>query len=152
MAHMTVRRIITYDHNKKILAVIVLLIGASIFFTGQSFAAQRRYHTKKVVHQGGAGNVAHYKKDVDTRREVRATVNKKHKQVHEKTGTQHHLTRRHYRHPKYGYVYIDSNNFYGATEVIVDGETYYYKDGVYYKIYYEGTDIIFVVVDDPHRN
>jgi hypothetical protein len=33
--------------------------------------------------------------------------------------------------------------------VVVSGATYYVQDGVYYKPYYEGNKIVYVVVEEP---
>ena len=38
----------------------------------------------------------------------------------------------------------------GYTTVIVIGATYYLYEGVYYKPYYEGNTIVFVVVENPN--
>jgi hypothetical protein len=38
---------------------------------------------------------------------------------------------------------------HGHTTVVVSGHTYYIHDGVYYKRYYEGNDVVYVVVEDP---
>ncbi len=37
----------------------------------------------------------------------------------------------------------------GYTTVVVSGATYYYYDDVYYRRYYEGTEIVYVVVEVP---
>jgi len=37
----------------------------------------------------------------------------------------------------------------GCRDVVVGGETYYYCDGVYYQVYYEGDQVVYVVVDEP---
>ncbi len=37
----------------------------------------------------------------------------------------------------------------GYTTVVVTGTTYYVHDGVYYKPYYEGDKVVYVVVEKP---
>jgi len=40
---------------------------------------------------------------------------------------------------------------HGHTTVVVSGYTYYVHDGVYYKRYYEGNDVVYVVVEEPAK-
>lgn len=40
---------------------------------------------------------------------------------------------------------------HGHTTVVVSGHTYYIHDGVYYKRYYKGNDVVYVVVEDPNE-
>jgi len=39
----------------------------------------------------------------------------------------------------------------GYTMMVIAGVTYYHHAGVYYKPYYEGTQVVYVVVDNPKR-
>jgi len=61
--------------------------------------------------------------------------------------TARRVHRRHHRHRSSGYVYSLSSD---CREEIVSGKRYYYCDGVYYQAYYQGNDVVYVEVADPH--
>ena len=61
--------------------------------------------------------------------------------------TARRVHRRHHRYQTGGYVYSLSSD---CREEIVSGKRYYYCDGVYYQAYYQGNDLVYVEVEDPH--
>ncbi len=61
--------------------------------------------------------------------------------------TARRVHRRHHRYRTGAYVYSLSSD---CREEIVSGKTYYYCDGVYYQAYYQGNDLVYVEVEDPH--
>ena len=61
--------------------------------------------------------------------------------------TARRVYRRHHRYRTGAYVYSLPSD---CSEEIVSGKRYYHCDGVYYQAYYQGNDLIYVEVEDPH--
>ena len=61
--------------------------------------------------------------------------------------TARRVHRRHHQYRGGAYVHSLSSD---CREEVVSGKTYYYCDGLYYQAYYQGNDLVYVEVEDPH--